>query len=117
MHFQHLSCHESVEALATAKAAGASVSAEVCPHHLTLTDDVVRTLDSRFKMNPPLRAEADRRALVEALRTGLIDCVATDHAPHASHEKEVPFEAAPMGTTGLETAFAALFTELVLSGQ
>jgi dihydroorotase len=117
MHFQHLSCVESVEVLAAAKAAGIRVSAEVCPHHLTLTDDVVRTLDSRFKMNPPLRAESDRRALVEGLRAGVIDCVATDHAPHAVHEKEVPFEQAPMGTTGLETAFAALYTELVLSGE
>jgi dihydroorotase len=117
VHFQHLSCVESVQALAAAKAAGARVSGEVCPHHLTLTDDVVRTLDTRFKMNPPLRAESDRQALIEALRTGVVDCVATDHAPHARHEKEVPFEQAPMGTTGLETAFAALFTELVLSGS
>ncbi len=117
VHFQHLSCVESVQAMAHAKQAGARVSAEVCPHHLTLTDDMVRTLDSRFKMNPPLRTENDRRALVEALKSGLIDCVATDHAPHAGHEKEVPFEQAPMGTTGLETAFAALFTELVLSGE
>ena len=117
VHFQHLSCVESIEALAQAKAAGARVSAEVCPHHLTLTDDIVRTLDSRFKMNPPLRGEQDRRALIEALRSGVIDCVATDHAPHAPHEKEVPFEQAPMGTTGLETAFAALYTELVMSGQ
>jgi dihydroorotase len=77
----------------------------------------VRTLDSRFKMNPPLRAESDRQALVEALKSGLIDCVATDHAPHAAHEKEVPFEQAPMGTTGLETAFAVLYTELVLSDE
>jgi len=117
VHFQHLSCVESVEALEQAKSHGTRVSAEVCPHHLTLTDDMVRTLDSRFKMNPPLRAERDRRALVAALRSGLIDCIATDHAPHASHEKEVPFEEAPMGTTGLETAFAALFTELVLPGE
>ncbi len=117
VHFQHLSCVESVQELERAKAAGAPVSGEVCPHHLTLTDDIVRTLDTRFKMNPPLRAECDRRALVDALRRGVIDCVATDHAPHARHEKEVPFEQAPMGTTGLETAFAALYTELVLSGQ
>ena len=117
VHFQHLSCVESIEALQNAKRTGARVSAEVCPHHLTLTDEEVRTLDSRFKMNPPLRAERDRRALVDALKTGLIDCVATDHAPHASHEKEVPFEEAPMGTTGLETAFAALFTELVVPGE
>jgi dihydroorotase len=106
-----------LDALAAAKAAGARVSGEVCPHHLTLTDDLVRTLDSRFKMNPPLRSESDRRALVEGLRSGVIDCIATDHAPHAVHEKEVPFEQAPMGTTGLETAFAAVFTELVLSGE
>jgi len=117
VHFQHLSCIESVAALAAAKQAGGRVSGEACPHHLTLTDDVVRTLDSRFKMNPPLRSEEDRRALVEALRSGVIDCVATDHAPHARHEKEVPFEQAPMGTTGLETAFAALYTELVLTGE
>ena len=117
VHFQHLSCVESVEALEHAKSKGVRVSAEACPHHLTLTDDMVRTLDSRFKMNPPLRSERDRRALVEALKTGLIDCVATDHAPHASHEKEIPFEQAPMGTTGLETAFAALFTELVVPGE
>ena len=117
VHFQHLSAVESIEALAAAKEAGARVTGEVTPHHLTLTDDVVRTLDSRFKMNPPLRTETDRRALVEALKSGLIDCIATDHAPHARHEKEVPFEQAPMGTTGLETAFPALYTELVLSGE
>jgi dihydroorotase len=117
VHFQHLSASESVEALAQAKDTGARVSAEVTPHHLTLTDDLVRTLDSRFKMNPPLRSEGDRRTLIEALRSGLIDCVATDHAPHARHEKEVPFEAAAMGSTGLETAFSALFTELVMPGE
>jgi dihydroorotase len=117
VHFQHLSCSESVEAVRQAKQAGARISAEVCPHHLTLTDDIVRTLDSRFKMNPPLRGESDRRALVKALADGVIDCVATDHAPHARHEKEVPFEEAPMGTTGLETAFAALYTELVMTGE
>ncbi len=117
MHFQHLSAVESVHALAAAKEAGARVSGEVTPHHLTLTDDMVRTLDSRFKMNPPLRTETDRRALIDGLKSGLIDCIATDHAPHARHEKEVPFEQAPMGTTGLETAFPALYTELVMSGE
>ncbi len=116
VHFQHLSCAESVTALAAAREAGAPVSGEASPHHLTLTDDAVSSLDSRFKMNPPLRAEADREALVAALRSGVIEIVATDHAPHARHEKEVPFEAAPMGTTGLETAFAALYTDLVAPG-
>jgi dihydroorotase len=76
----------------------------------------VRSMDSRFKMNPPLRTEEDRRALIEGIRSGTIDCVATDHAPHASEEKEVPFEQAAMGVTGLETAFAVLHTELVLPG-
>ena len=117
VHFQHLSAAESVEAVEQAKQAGLRVSAEATPHHLTLTDDMIRTLDSRFKVNPPLRSDADRRALVDALRSGVIDCLATDHAPHARHEKEVPFEQAAMGATGLETAFAALFTELVLPGE
>lgn len=116
VHFQHLSCVESVEALAAWKAAGARVSGEASPHHLTLTDEAVRSLDSRFKMNPPLRTEADRQALVAGLRDGTIACVATDHAPHARHEKEVPFEEAPMGVTGLETAFPVLYTDLVLPG-
>jgi dihydroorotase len=117
VHFQHLSCVESVQALAAAKAQGAKVSGEASPHHLTLTDETVRSTDSRFKMNPPLRAESDRRALIEALRSGVIECIATDHAPHARHEKEVPFEQAPMGTIGLETAFAAIYTELVVPGE
>ena len=75
------------------------------------------SLDSRFKMNPPVRTEGDRRALIEASEAGVIECIATDHAPHAQHEKEVPFEQAPMGTTGLETAFAAVYTELVLAAS
>ena len=116
VHFQHLSAAASVRAVAAAKAEGARVSAEVTPHHLLLTDEDVRDLDSAMKMNPPLGSAEDRDALVEGLRSGVIDCVATDHAPHAREEKEVPFEQAPMGTTGLETAFAALYTELVLGG-
>jgi dihydroorotase len=116
VHFQHLSCVASVEALAAAKAVGARVSAEATPHHLLLTDEDVRGLDTSRKMNPPLGSEADRKALVEGLRSGAIDCVATDHAPHAPAEKALPFTEAPMGTTGLETAFAALYTELVLPG-
>lgn len=116
VHFQHLSVHESVEAVAAAKAQGVSVSAEVTPHHLLLCDEQVRGLDSSTKVNPPLATESDRKALIEGLRSGVIDCVATDHAPHAREEKEVPFEQAPMGTTGLETAFAVLYTELVLGG-
>src|SRR6202035_2674449 len=86
------------------------------PHHLCLTDEAVRSLDSNLKMNPPLRAEADRAALLDALRDGTIAAIATDHAPHSREEKDVPFEAAPFGVTGLETAFAALYTHLVEPG-
>jgi dihydroorotase len=116
VHVQHLSALDSVEAVRAAKAAGVRISCEATPHHLTLTDEAVRSLDARFKMNPPLRAEQDRLALVEGLRDGTIDCIGTDHAPHSADEKEVPFEAAAMVVTGLETAFAALHTELVLPG-
>jgi len=116
VHFQHLSCEASVRAVAQAKEQGWRVSTEVTPHHLLLTEEDVRGMDTRMKMNPPLATEEDRQALVEGLRDGTIDCVATDHAPHARDEKEVPFEQAPMGTTGLETAFAALYTGLVLPG-
>lgn len=116
IHLQHLSCHASVEAVARARAAGVAVSAEASPHHLVLTDEDVAELDTSFKMNPPLRSSDDRGAVREGLRDGTLDCVATDHAPHAPPDKEVPFEEAAMGTTGLETSFAVLHTELVLPG-
>jgi dihydroorotase len=116
IHVQHLSCMESVLAVEAAKAIGVQVTCEASPHHLCLTEEAVRGLDTRMKMNPPLRTEDDRQALIEGLRSGVIDCIATDHAPHARDEKEVPFEQAPMGTTGLETAFAAVYTQLVVPG-
>jgi dihydroorotase len=116
IHVQHLSARASVEEIARAKAAGVQVTCEASPHHLTLTDEAVRSLDARFKMNPPLRSEEDREALIDGLRDGTIDCIATDHAPHAAEEKDVPFEEAAWGVTGLETAFAALHTDLVLPG-
>jgi dihydroorotase len=116
IHVQHVSAKETVHVLADAKARGVRVSGEASPHHLCLNDEAVRGLDTRMKMNPPLRAEEDRRAIIEGLRDGTLDCIATDHAPHARDEKEVPFEQAPMGTTGLETAFAAVHSELVLPG-
>jgi dihydroorotase len=117
LHLCHLSTALSLEHLARARELGVPATAEATPHHLALTDGEVESLDANLKMNPPLRPEADRKALVAALRDGLVDCIATDHAPHAQHEKEVPFEAAPFGTTGLETAFAALYTALVLTGE
>jgi dihydroorotase len=116
VHLMHLSARESVEALRRAHARGVAATAEVTPHHLVRTDEAVRTLDANVKMNPPLRAEEDRQALVDALRDGTIACVATDHAPHSREEKEGTFEAAPFGVTGLETSFAALYTHLVEPG-
>ena len=116
VHLLHLSARESVEALSRAQVAGIAATGEVTPHHLCLTDEAVRSLDANVKMNPPLRAEEDRQALIAGLRDGTIAAVATDHAPHARHEKDVPFEAAPFGVTGLETAFAALYTHIVEPG-
>ena len=117
VHLQHLSARASVDAVRRARRAGVRVSAEASPHHLCATDELVRSLDANAKMNPPLRTEDDRAALVEGLRDGTIDCIATDHAPHARHEKDAPFEEAPFGVTGLETAFAALNTFLVRTGE
>jgi dihydroorotase len=117
LHIMHVSARASVAAVRAAQERGVAVSAEVSPHHLCLTDETVRTLDTNRKMNPPLRSEDDRQALLEALRDGTIACVATDHAPHARHEKEAPFEEAPFGVTGLETAFPALYTRLVQPGE
>jgi dihydroorotase len=117
IHLMHLSARESVDALARARAGGVAATAEVTPHHLCLTDDAVRSLDPNYKMNPPLRSESDRKALVHGLCNGVISVIATDHAPHARHEKDVPFEEAPNGVTGLETAFASLYTHLVVPGE
>jgi dihydroorotase len=117
IHIQHLSAKQSLQAVAEAKSRGVQITCEASPHHLTLTHDILlEKLDTRCKMNPPLRTEIDRQALIQGLRDGTVDCIATDHAPHAREEKEVPFEQAPMGTTGLETSFAAVYTDLVLPG-
>jgi dihydroorotase len=116
LHLLHLSAWESVQALRRAQQAGVAATGEVTPHHLCLTDEAVRSLDANVKMNPPLRSHDDQAALIAGLKDGVITCIATDHAPHAAHEKDVPFEAAPFGVTGLETAFAALYTHLVEPG-
>ena len=116
LHLMHLSARESVEMLKGARDAGVQASGEVTPHHLCLTDEAVRSLDPNLKMNPPLRTAVDRDVLIEALLDGTIEAVATDHAPHSREEKDVPFEAAPFGVIGLETAFASLYTALVEPG-
>ena len=116
IHVQHVSARETVGVLERAKADGVQVTAEATPHHLLLSDECIRTLDTNYKMNPPLRSEEDRQALIAALRSGTLDCIATDHAPHSREEKEQPFELAPMGITGLETAFSSLYSGLVATG-
>jgi dihydroorotase len=116
VHLMHLSARESVEHLRRAHELGTRATAEATPHHLCLTDEAIRTLDANMKMNPPLRTEDDRASLIEALRDGTIAAIATDHAPHSPEEKDVPFEAAPFGVTGLETSFAALYTYLIEPG-
>ncbi len=117
VHFQHLSCADSVRLLRRAKEDGLPVTAEVTPLHLLFTDERVGSFDQNLKVNPPVRSEEDREMLVTALAEGLIDCVGSDHAPHAPQEKEVPFEEALCGTTALETALAALHSGLVLPGR
>jgi dihydroorotase len=101
---QHVSTARATEAIRAAKREGLHVTCEVAPHHFTLTDEAIGDYDTNAKMNPPLRVEADRQAVIAAVLDGTVDCIATDHAPHASHEKEVEFERAPNGITGLETA-------------
>jgi dihydroorotase len=115
LHVQHVSTKYSAELIREAKAAGASVTAEVTPHHLRLDEGAVSSLDSNLKMYPPLRAPSDREALVARLAEGAIDAVATDHAPHTAAEKSVPFEEAPRGVIGLETA--APITAVALGGD
>ncbi len=109
-HVQHVSAQATVEVIRRAKAAGLPVTAEVAPHHLSFTDELVESMNPVAKMYPPLRTAQDVAALREALADGTIDCVATDHAPHSAHEKDVPFEEAPRGVIGLETAAAATHT-------
>ncbi len=104
LHLPHVSTLGSVRLLREAKARGVSVTAEACPHHFTLTDEAVRTFETNAKMNPPLRTDADVQAVKEALQDGSIDIIATDHAPHAVHEKQRQFDNAPFGIIGLETA-------------
>ena len=117
VHVAHVSTAESVEVIRWAKDHGIAVTAEVTPHHLALGTELVRGYDPVFKVNPPLRPREDQEALRDALADGTIDAVATDHAPHARHDKEHAFEAAAFGMLGLETAFAVVHDLMVRSGQ
>jgi dihydroorotase len=115
-HVQHISTRGAVELIRIAKQRGLRVSCEVTPHHLVLTEEAVAEFDTNAKMNPPLRTQADVEALREALAEGTIDCIATDHAPHALHEKLQEFSQAPLGVIGLETALGVVLTKLVHTG-
>jgi dihydroorotase len=117
LHLAHLSTAGSVALVRDAKARGVAVTCEVTPHHLFLDEDALDRYDTNLKMNPPLRSADDREALVAAVLDGTVDCIATDHAPHAPHEKELEFELAPFGTTGLETALPLVNTHLVATGK
>jgi len=116
VHLCHVSTRGSVDLIRRAKQQGIRVTAEATPHHLTLTDHACETYDTHAKMNPPLREAADIAALRQGLKDGVIDCIASDHAPHAYDAKEAAFDDAPFGIIGLETAFGVAHTELVLNG-
>lgn len=113
VHIAHVSCAQTVEVVRQAKRLGTRVTAETCPHYCMLTEDAVIGYREMARVNPPLRGEADRRAVLAGLADGTIDCIASDHAPHSAEEKEVEFDQAPCGMVGLETSLALCWTHLV----
>ena len=113
IHVQHVSSSRAVDIIRRAKADGVRITAEATPHHIALTDAALSTYDTNFKMNPPLRTEADRAAIIAGLRDGTLDCIATDHAPHTDYEKDREFDYAPNGILGLETALPVVLEVLV----
>ncbi|HOE55598.1 MAG TPA: dihydroorotase [Candidatus Cloacimonas acidaminovorans] len=117
LHIAHISTARSIELVKNAKGKGLPVTCEVTPHHLVLNEEANLTFNTNTKMKPPLRSEEDRRACVQALQEGIIDCIATDHSPHADFEKEREFDLAPFGIIGLETAFPVLYKNLVQTEQ
>jgi dihydroorotase len=116
-HLQHLSLRASAERIREAKMRGLPVTAETAPHYFALTEEAVAQFGANAKMNPPLRTESDRLAIIEGIKDGTFDCIATDHAPHSIEEKSKPFFEAPFGIVGLETAFAVSYTALVRGGH
>lgn len=117
LHLTHLSTKGSLELVKNAKKRGVKVTCDVTPHHLLLTEDLLaERLDAVYKMKPPLRTEEDRLAVVEGVKSGLIDCIASDHAPHTEEEKNRPFEKAPFGVIGMETSFSVIYDRLVRMG-
>jgi dihydroorotase len=117
LHIMHLSTAGGVEALRRARARGARVTAEVTPHHFTLTDETLRSFDSNYKMNPPLRGKEHLETVIAGLKDGTIDCIASDHAPHAKEKKMQELDQAPFGITGLETSLGLVVTKLINPGH
>jgi dihydroorotase len=117
IHMQHISSAHSVELMRQAKKDGVNVTAEATPHHIAFTEEALATYDTNLKMNPPLRTEQDRRAIIAGLRDGTLDCIGTDHAPHAPEEKDREFDYAPNGIIGLETALPVCLEVLVRKGK
>ena len=116
VHICHVSTYSGVQLIREAKARGVQVTAETCPHYFTLTDEVIATFDTNTKVNPPIRAEKDRLAIIEGLKDGTLDCIVTDHAPHHEDDKNVEYALAAFGISGLETSFALSYTQLVKGG-
>src|SRR5437867_10561833 len=113
LHIAHLTTSGAVETIRAARKAGVHVTCEVAPHHIALTDETVQSFSTNLKMNPPLRSDDHRRAVIEAIADGTVDAIATDHAPHHFDEKNVEFDLAPFGVIGLETAFSICYERLV----
>ena len=117
VHICHVSTYSGVEIIRSAKARGVKVTAETCPHYFALTDDIIKTYDTNTKVNPPVREERDRLAIIEGLKDGTIDCIVTDHAPHSLKDKQVEYNLAAFGISGIETSFSISYTYLVKSGN
>ena len=117
VHICHVSTYSGIELIRGAKARGVKVTAESCPHYFWLTDDVIRDFDTNTKVSPPVREEIDRQAVVAALKDGTLDCIVTDHAPHAKKDKQVEYSLAAFGISGIETSFALSYTKLVKDGE
>ena len=116
VHICHVSTHSGVRLIRNAKQAGVKVTAETCPHYFSVTDDVIRTFDTNTKVNPPIREEIDRQAILEGLKDGTLDCIVTDHAPHHVNDKNVEYNLAAFGITGIETSFGFAITYLYKTG-
>lgn len=117
VHICHVSTYSGVELIRQAKKRGVQVTAETCPHYFTLTDEVISSFDTNTKVNPPIREEKDRLAVIEGLKDGTLDCIVTDHAPHSPDDKNVEYDLAAFGISGIETSFALSYTQLVRSGE